>query len=63
MKLAKECSDKLNKGASDKTTNVINAIMPFDIENCVKYNANYLKGYTSEKRDTNIDDLKKALEV
>jgi len=51
-------SDKLNKQASDKTNNVINAIMPFDIENCVKYNANYLKGYTSEKRDTNIDDLR-----
>lgn len=51
-------SDKLNKNTSDKTNNVINAIMPFDIENCVKYNANYLKGYTSEKRDTNIDDLR-----
>ena len=51
-------SDRLNKNASDKTNNVINAIMPFDIENCVKYNANYLKGYTSEKRDTNIDDLR-----
>ena len=50
--------DKLNNTSSDKTNNVINAIMPFDIENCVKYNANYLKGYTSEKRDTNIDDLK-----
>ena len=32
--------------------------MPFDIENSVKWNANYLKGYTSEKRDTNIDALK-----
>lgn len=50
--------DKLNKNASDKTNNVINAIMPFDIENSVKYNSNYLKGYTSEKRDTNIDDLR-----
>lgn len=51
-------SERLNKKAEDKTNNVINAIMPFDIENCVKYNANYLKGYTSEKRDTNIDELK-----
>ncbi len=50
-------SDKLNKN-SNKTNNVINAIMPFDIENSVKYNANYLKGYTSEKRDTNIDQLR-----
>lgn len=50
--------DKLDKKNKSKTTNVINAIMPFDTENCVKYNANYLKGYTSEKRDTNVSDLK-----
>ena len=54
--------DKLNKNSSDKTTNVINAIMPFDIENAVKWNANYLKGYTSEKRDTNIEQLKPIVE-
>ena len=50
--------DKLNNSATDKTNNIINAIMPFDIENCSKYNANYLKGFTSEKRDVNIDLLK-----
>jgi len=55
-------ADKLNKGASDKTNNVINAIMPFDIENVVKWNANYLKGYSSEKRDTNIEQLKPLVE-
>lgn len=51
-------SDKLNKKASDKTNNVINAIMPFDIESSVKWNANYIKGYTSERRDTNIEELR-----
>ena len=50
--------DKLNTSARDKTTNVINAIMPFDTENCVKWDANYIKGYTSEKRDTNVEELK-----
>ena len=55
-------SDKLNKKASNKTNNVINAIMPFDMDNCVKYNANYLKGYTSEKRDVNIDQLRPVVE-
>ena len=55
-------SDKLKK-QSDKTNNVINTIMPFDIENSVKYNANYLKGYTSEKRDTNIDELRPIVDV
>ena len=50
--------DKLNTKSKDKTTNIINSIMPFDTENCVKWDANYIKGYTSEKRDTNIDELK-----
>lgn len=49
--------DKLDN-SSNKTNNIINAIMPFDTENCVKWDANYIKGYTSEKRDTNIDELK-----
>ena len=56
-------SDRLNKENNEKTNNVINSIMPFDTENCVRYNANYLKGYTSEKRDTNIEDLRKIVDV
>ncbi len=55
--------DKLNNTASDETNNVINAIMPFDVENSVKYNANYLKGYTSEKRDTNVDQLRSIVDT
>ncbi len=50
-------SDKLNQNNLVNTTNVINAVMPFDTENCVKWNANYLRGYASEKRDTNVDTL------
>ena len=49
--------DKLNTNSSEKTTNIINSIMPFDTENCVKWDSNYIKGYTSEKRDTNVSDL------
>lgn len=55
--------DRLNNISLDKTNNVINAIMPFDIENCVKWDANYLKGYTSERRDTNIDQLKNLVDI
>ena len=51
-------ADKLNNSSSTATNNVINAIMPFDLENCVKFDANYLRGYTSEKRDTNVDELR-----
>jgi hypothetical protein len=32
--------------------------MPFDTENCVKWDSNYIKGYTSEKRDVNVEELK-----
>lgn len=56
-------SDRLDTNSKEKTNNIINSIMPFDVENCVKYNANYLKGYTSEKRDTNIDQIKPIVEV
>ena len=56
-------ADKLNKKAVDKTTNVINSIMPFDSENAVKWNANYLKGYSSEKRDINIEQVKTLVEA
>mgnify|MGYP003571266631 CR=1 FL=1 len=56
-------SDRLNTSNKNKTNNIINAIMPFDTENCVKYNANYLKGYTSERRDTNIEQLKAIVDV
>lgn len=54
-------TDRLNTTSKDKTNNIINAIMPFDVENCVQYNSNYLKGYTSERRDTNIDQLKELV--
>jgi len=51
-------ADKLNNKSSNKTNNIINSIMPFDTENSAKWDANYLKGYTSEKRDTNVEQLK-----
>ena len=40
------------------TNNIINAIMPFDTENCVKFESNYLVEHPSEKRDMNISNLK-----
>ena len=52
-------SNNLNE-VSGKTNNIINAIMPFDTENCVKFNSNYLRGFNSEKRDVNIENLKET---
>lgn len=51
-------ADRINNASSDKTNNIINSIMPFDTENAVKYNAGFLKGFSSEKRDLNIEQLR-----
>ncbi len=51
-------SSRLDNTDKTKTNNIINSIMPFDTDKCVKYNANYLNGYTSERRDTNVEGLK-----
>lgn len=55
--------DRLNNEDKSKTNNVINAIMPFDTENAVKYDSNYMRGYTSEKRNVNVDELKELVKV
>lgn len=41
--------DKLDYTSKEKTTNIINAIMPFDTENCVleRYGANYCTGLSN----------------
>lgn len=39
------------------TNNVINAIQPFDVKAAVQYNANYLRGFTSERRDLDVSGL------
>ena len=56
-------SDRLDFTVKNKTNNIINSIMPFDTENCVAWNANYLRGFSSEKRDINIDSLKNLINV
>lgn len=48
--------------ASVNTNNVINTILPFDTENALKWNASYLTGFTSEKRDQDVSHLQPALE-
>lgn len=55
--------DKLDNSNKTKTNNVINAIMPFDTENAVNWQANYLRGFTSEKRDLNPEELNTLVKV
>ena len=44
------------------TNNIINTILPFDTKNAVKWNASYLSGFTSEKRNSNVAQLQPRLE-
>jgi len=44
------------------TNNIINTILPFDTKNAVKWNASYLSGFSSERRDQDIESLRPALE-
>ena len=56
-----ESSLKRMDGSKSETNNIINAILPFDTENCVAYDSNYLRGYTSERRDVNVSDMDKVV--
>lgn len=49
-------TERLDRGLHN-TNNIINSIMPFDVSNSVKYDSNFLSGFTSERRDTNMGDL------
>lgn len=50
-------SERRDQNVMRNSNNIINAIMPFDVENSVCYDSNYLSGFTSERRDSNLDDL------
>ncbi len=54
--IVESSADKLDT-ASKKTNNIINSILPFDTENCVEFDSNYLRGCNSEKRDLDISQL------
>lgn len=52
--LIESSQQRANFDTDLNTNNVINAIQPFDTKKAVSYNANYLRGYTSERRDLDV---------
>ena len=57
------------EGAADRanfdgstTNNIVNTVLPFDTKNAVKWNSSYLVGFTSEKRDLDVDELTPVLQ-
>jgi ribosomal protein S27E len=50
-----------NLNTNINTNNIINTILPFDTKNAVKWNASYLRGCSSEKRDQDVSHLEPKL--
>ncbi len=51
-----------NLDTRSNTNNIINTILPFDTKNALKWNASYLEGFSSEKRDRDVEQLRPHLE-
>ncbi len=50
-------ADKLNQTTGVNSNNIINAILPYPLKETVRFNANYLRGFTSEKRSVNREQV------
>jgi len=55
-------AERANQDSFVNTNNVINTILPFDTKNAVRWNANYLVGFTSERRDQDVSQIQPVLE-
>lgn len=51
-----------NLDTNSNTNNIINTILPFDTKNAVKWNASFLSGFSSERRDLDVEQLRPQLE-
>jgi hypothetical protein len=54
-------SERGNLDIGKNTNNIINTILPFDTKNAVKWNASYLRGCSSEKRNLDVSHLEPRL--
>jgi len=55
-------TERGNLNTRTNTNNIINTILPFDTNNAVKWNASYLVGVSSEKRNRDVEHLRPRLE-
>lgn len=55
-------SDKSDMSNRSQTNNIINAILPFNGKEAVRYNPNYLSGHSSERRDRDTEHLEEKVE-
>jgi hypothetical protein len=50
-------ADRLNQNTLVNSNNIINSILPYPLKETLRFNANYLRGFTSEKRDLNREAI------
>ncbi|RRD05720.1 TFIIB-type zinc ribbon-containing protein [Arachnia propionica] len=55
-------AERANMADPSQTNNIINAILPFDVKSALRYNPNYLRGFTSETRNVNVSQLDQVVE-
>ena len=55
-------TERGNLDTRANTNNIINTILPFDTKNAVKWNASYLSGFSTEKRNQDVEHLRPRLE-
>ncbi len=55
-------ASRANLDTRVNTNNIINTILPFDTKNAAKWNASYLVGFSSEKRDQDVEQLRPHFE-
>ncbi|WP_240613172.1 TFIIB-type zinc ribbon-containing protein [Brachybacterium endophyticum] len=48
--------------SSQATNYILDAVQPYDTREALVFNSNYLSGFTSERRDLDIDDLDERVE-
>lgn len=54
-------AERLDRDTARTSNNVINTVLPFDVENGVRYDPRYLQGFTSERRDVDVAGLRAAV--
>lgn len=59
--IALEASSKRQIETASNTNNVINAVLPFPIEEAVDFRAHYLSNFNAERRDMDTEDLDQNL--
>lgn len=55
-------AERSNLDVDRSTNNIVNSILPFDTKNAVDWNAAYLAGFTSERRDQDVRAMHPRLE-